>query len=140
EGLAFLKLVAYDYEGAHQEYRKLVEDDPNFYKGYTALGRCYAQQGNYLDAIRMLEKGRAMAGDVPNIIAAMGQVYGLGGEPARAREVLAKLAHLARTSYIPSTSFAIVHLGLCEHDRALDWLEKGLTLHDPPLTVLKVHP
>jgi serine/threonine-protein kinase len=88
----------------------------------------------------LLDQGRAMAGDIPNILAAMGQVYGLGGEKERAREMLERLAGMARTGYVPSTSFAIVHLGLGELDRALDWLEKGLAVHDPPLCSLNVHP
>jgi TolB-like protein/Flp pilus assembly protein TadD len=140
EGLAFLKLLAHDYEGAAAEFHLLIKDDPSFYKGYTGLGRAYAMQGNYLDALRLLDKGRSMAGDMPNILAAMGQVYALGGEPARAREGLAKLARMAKTNYVPSTAFAIIHLGLGEHDRALDWLEKGVAVHDPPLTSLNVHP
>jgi TolB-like protein len=140
DGQAFLKLLRRDFDGAAELCRELIKEDPTFYKGYTSLGRAYAQQGNYLDALRMLDKGYTLAGHVPNILGAMGQVYALGGECARAREILEKLTRMARERYIPSTVFAIVHLGLGECDRALDWLEKGLTAHDLPLTVLKVHP
>jgi serine/threonine-protein kinase len=140
EGRLFLKLLARDYESAVEGCRDLIRDDPGFYKGYTALGRAYALQGNYLDAIRMFDQGRAMAGDMPNILAAIGQVYALGGEPARAREVLARLTELARARYVPSTAFALIHLGLGEHEQAMEWLEKGIVRHDPPLASLKVHP
>jgi serine/threonine-protein kinase len=140
EGQAFLKLLARDYESAAEGYRALIAEDPDFYKGYTGLGRAYAQQGNYLDALRMLDQGRAMAGDIPNILAAMGQVYALGGEPTRAREILGQLERIARAAYIPSSAFAIVHIGLGEYDKALDWLERGVTLHDPPLSALNTHP
>ena len=88
----------------------------------------------------MLEKGRALAGDVPNILAAMGQVYALGGETGRAREILVQLEQIRAQSYVPSTSFAVVHLGLRETDRALDWLENGCRQHELPLTSIKVHP
>ena len=140
EGQALLRLLARDYPDAVRRYRELIAADPDFYKGYTGLGRAYAQQGNYLDALRMLDQGRSMAGDIPNILAAMGQVYALGGEPDRAREMLARLERMARTAYIPSTAFAIVHLGLGEHERALYWLEQGLAVHDPPLAALYTHP
>lgn len=140
EGQAFMKMMARDYEGAIAGYRELIAADPDFYKGYTGLGRALALQGNYLDALRMLDKGRAMAGDMPNILAAMGQVYALGGETDRARDMLAKLESLAKTAYVPSTAFAVVHLGLGEYEVALDWLEKGLAVHDPPLTSLNAHP
>ncbi len=88
----------------------------------------------------MLEKGRSLAGDVPNILGAMGQVYALGGETERARELLAQLEQKGQDAWVPSTVFAIVHLGLGEHDRALDWLERGCRQHELPMTSLKVHP
>jgi tetratricopeptide (TPR) repeat protein len=140
EGEGFLRLLQRDFDGAAAAYRDLVAAEPDFYKGYTGLGRAYALQGNYMDALRMLDRGREMAGDIPNILAAMGQVYALGGETERAREMLAKLERIARTGYMPSTAFAVVYLGLGEQERALDCLERGLSMHDLPLTALYVHP
>jgi len=140
EGAAFVKMLRRDYDGAVRAYRELAEFDPSFYKAYTSLGRAYLQQGNYPEAIAMLEKGRALAGDIPNILAAMGQVYGLAGEPERAREVIGKLAELSHRTYVPATVYAVVHLGLGENEHALDWLEKGCDRRDTPLTALKVHP
>ena len=140
EGRMFVKFLEGRYEEAAQGYRALIADDPAFYKGYTSLGRVYAQQGKFLDAIRMLEKGRSLAGDIPSILGAMGQVYALGGEPERAREILSQLERKRPNSWVPSTVFAIVHIGLGEHERALDWLERGCRHHELPITALKVHP
>ena len=140
EGKMFIRFLEHRYDEAAQGYCELIADDPTFYKGYTSLGRVYAQQGKFLDAIRMLEKGRSLAGDVPNILGAMGQVYALGGEPDRAREILGQLEQREKSSWVPSTVLAIVHLGLGEHDRALDYLERGCRQHELPMTALKVHP
>jgi TolB-like protein/Flp pilus assembly protein TadD len=109
EGKTFIPFLEHRYDEAAQGYCELIADDPTFYKAYTSLGRVYAQQGKFLDAIRMLEKGRSLAGDVPNILGAMGQVYALGGEPDRAREILSQLEQRARSSWVPSTVLAIVH-------------------------------
>jgi serine/threonine-protein kinase len=70
----------------------------------------------------------------------MGQVYALGGEPGRAREILAQLERKRQTSWVSSTVFAIVHIGLGEHDLALDWLERACRQHEIPVTAIKVHP
>jgi TolB-like protein/tetratricopeptide (TPR) repeat protein len=140
EGQMFIRLLEHHYDEAAQGYCELIADDPTFYKGYTSLGRVYAQQGKFLDAIRMLEKGRSLAGDVPNILGAMAQVYALGGEPERAREILGQLEQREKSVWIPSTVLAIVHLGLGQHDRALDYLERGCRQHELPMTALKVHP
>ena len=82
----------------------------------------------------------AMGGKIVSILGAMGQVYGLGGETERAREVLTQLHQLAKESYVPSTAFAIVHLGLGETGRALEWLENGCNQRELTLCTLKVHP
>ena len=140
EGCAFLRLLQRDYEGAVRGYRELIESSPAFYKAYTSLGRAYIQQGRFLDAIAMLEKGRTMAGDIPSILGAMGQVYALAGEASRAREVIGTIAELARRMYVPATVFAIVYIGLGEYEGALDWLELGYERRDTPLVALKVHP
>ncbi len=140
EGQIFVTFLERRYEDAVQGYHELIAFDPAFYKAYTSLGRTYAQQGKFLDAIRMLEKGRSLAGDIPNIMGAMGQVYALGGEPDRAREVLGQLEQKAQSSWVPSSVFAVVHIGLGERDRALDWLERGCCRHELPMTALKVHP
>ena len=140
EGSPYVKMLRRDYDGAVRGYRELAEFDPSFYKAYTSLGRTYAQQGKYLDAIAMLEKGRTLAGDIPSILGAMGQVYALAGEPQRAREVIGKLTELSHRTYVPASVYAVVHLGLGENERALDCLEKGCDQRDTPLTGLKVHP
>jgi serine/threonine-protein kinase len=140
EGKAFLYLLEGRLEDAVQSYLQLIADDPTFYKGYTSLGRAYAQQGRYLDAIRMLEKGRALAGDLPSILAAMAQVYACGGETERAREILGQLEQMRTHSHVNCTSFAVVHLGLGEPDRALDWLENSCRQREPALTSINVHP
>lgn len=140
EGRPYISLLKREYQKAIDEYREIIEFDPSFYKGYTALGRAYAQVGRYQEALSMLEKGRSLAGDIPNILSAMGQVHGLAGEHQRAREMLAELAALGKTRYVPSTSFALVHLGLGEKEQALQWLEKACEQHDLPLSAIKVHP
>ena len=140
EGRALLNIWNRNYAEAIQVCREIQEFDPSFYKAYTTMGRALALDGNYTQALAMLEKGRSLAGDVPSILAAIGQVLALSGDRASAQGVLAKLAARAAEVHIPYTCFAIVHLGLGENEKALDWLEKGCEQHEPPLGSLKVHP
>jgi len=140
EGRASIWLLQREYEAAIGVCRGILEFDPTFYKAYTSMGRAYAQMGRYSDALSMLEKGRSLGGDIPNILAAMGQVFGLSGDHAAARGVLAQLEARSVERYVPSTAFAIVHLGLGEKEQALDWLEKSCGQRELPLAALKVHP
>ncbi|HEY1239653.1 MAG TPA: tetratricopeptide repeat protein [Bryobacteraceae bacterium] len=140
EGRASFHTYQRRYEEAVQRFRELVEFDPSFYKGYTGMGRAYAQLGNYAEARAMFEKGRALAGDVPNIVSAIGQVLAASGDASGAYESLAQLTARARETYVPSTSFALLHLSLGETERALDWLETGCEQHELTVAMINVHP
>jgi TolB-like protein/tetratricopeptide (TPR) repeat protein len=140
EGRAFLSILRREYDEAVRLCREIQEFDPSFYKAYTTMGRALALAGNYTEALSMLEKGRSLSGDVPSSLAAIGQVFAMSGDRASARGVLAKLTARAAEVHTPSTSFAIVHIGLGEYDLALDWLEKACDQHELPVCIVKVHP
>ncbi|HEY2014006.1 MAG TPA: tetratricopeptide repeat protein, partial [Bryobacteraceae bacterium] len=129
-----------EFETAIEGYREILTFDPSFYKAYTSMGRAYAQMGRYSEALAMMQKGNSLSGDLPSIVAAMGHVYGLSGDESRAREMLAELDRQSQTRYVPHTCFAILHLGLGDHEKALECLEKGCDLRESALTALKVHP
>jgi TolB-like protein/Flp pilus assembly protein TadD len=140
EGRMYVMFLAGRYDDAVRGYLELIADDPAFYKGYTSLGRVYTQQRKFVDAIRMLEKGRSLGGEIPSILGVMGQVHALSGEPERAREILRQLEQKRQNSWVPATVFAIIHIGLGEYDLALEWLERGCRHHEIPMTAIKVHP
>jgi serine/threonine-protein kinase len=96
--------------------------------------------GNHSEALAMLQKGRSLAGDLPSILAALGQTYALLGDQPRARESLLELERLAKVKYVPAASFAIVHLGLGETGKALDALEVGCGRRESQLSAIGVHP
>jgi TolB-like protein/Flp pilus assembly protein TadD len=140
EAIGFLAMLDRRYEEAIAHYREEVELDPFFYKGYTSMGRAYIQLGMYEEAIAHLEKGRSLAGDVPNILGALGQAWALSGNTAEARKFLKQLQQLSKTSYIPCSGIALIHLGLGEKEKALEILEAGCEQRHLVLATLKVHP
>ena len=148
EGRGFVLMVSRRYPEAVRQYEALKEFDPSFYKAWTSLGRVFAQMGEYAKAIENYRKGRELGGDIPNVLAALGQSYALNGQTERAREMLRKLQEISSAAdrtggagpSVSATSFAILHLGLGENDRALDWLEKGMENRQMTLSGLKVHP
>jgi serine/threonine-protein kinase len=148
EGRGFVLMVSRRYPEAVRQYEALKEFDPSFYKAWTSLGRVFAQMGEYAKAIENYRKGRELGGDIPNVLAALGQSYALNGQTERAKEMLRKMQEISSAAdrtggagpSVSATSFAIVHLGLGENDRALDWLEKGMENRQMTLSGLKVHP
>ena len=140
EGKGFLLMVCKRYDEAIEEYRQTLDLDCFFYKAFTSMGRAYTQKGMYEEAISMLQKGRSLSGDMPNILGALGQTYALANRPADARRLLEELAELSKRRHVSSTCFALIHLGLGEKQRALDWLETGARGRETSLAGLKVHP
>ena len=58
----------------------------------------------------------------------------------KAEELLQNLDSLAKRRYVSPASRMLVHLGLGEKDKALDWLEKCYEEQDPFSWYLKVSP
>jgi serine/threonine-protein kinase len=129
-----------DYQEAIRSCERVLEFDPTFYKTYTTLGRTHSLLGNYAEALAMLEKGRELAGDMTNILAAMGEILARSGDHDAARRVLAQLASIAADKYVPWTCFALIHLGLGERDQALCYLERACEQRDLPVVSCNVHP
>jgi adenylate cyclase len=94
----------------------------------------------YRDAIEHFQKALDMGGDAPAILGAMGQAHGMDGNQAEAARTLRVLDEMSRTRYVPSTCFALVHIGLGERERALEWLERGIQLREFPMASLGMHP
>jgi serine/threonine-protein kinase len=140
EGRAYVLMLMRRFGEAIDGYCEVLESDPAFYKAYTSMGRAYTHQGRYREALEMLEKGRSMAGDMPTILGAMGQVCGLAGDRERARGLLAQLHQQSRHAHVPGTCFALIHAGLGEPERALEWLERSCARRELPLVWCKVHP
>ena len=140
EGKPYILMLARRYDEAMRYYNELMEYDPSYYKAYTSLGRLYIQVGRYADAIRMLQKGRLLGGEVPNILGALGQAYGLAGKRKEALGVLTELHRLSETRPAPCVTFALIHLGLGDQQKALDYLESSAECRHLQLCAIKVHP
>jgi serine/threonine-protein kinase len=140
ESRGYLLMLARRYDEAIAAYQSLLELDASFFRVYTSMGRAYLQKGLYAEAAAMLEKGRAMTGDMPNILGALGQARAMGGKREEARRLLDLLTAMSERRYVPATCFALIHAGLGERDEALEWLERGCDLHELSVAGINVHP
>ena len=123
-----------------EEYRQTLDLDCFFYKAFTSMGRAYAQKGMYEEAISMLQKGRSLSGDMPNILGALGQTYALAGKGRQACDCLERLTAMAEDRHLSSSCFAILHLGLGNVEKSLEWLEHACDQRESQVGGLKVHP
>ena len=140
EGRGQIRMLRGDYEGAIAGYREILTFDPGFYKAVASMGRAYSLLGRFDEALKHLEKARSLAGDLSIIVAARGHVFGLAGDRAKAREILGELEQIAERKPVACVRFALIHIGLGEFDRALDYLECGCERREPSVISIGTHP
>jgi TolB-like protein/Tfp pilus assembly protein PilF len=139
DGCGYVKMMQRDYEGALEEYDQLFQLDPMFYRGYSAKARVLSLMGRYEEAIALFERARALGGDVPSLLAALGDTLARAGFVWEARSLLDELQEAAKTRWIPAWSFAVVNIGLGDFDAALSHLETACERREM-VGGLKVHP
>jgi serine/threonine-protein kinase len=140
EGKGYIRMLRREFDLSIRYHYEALELDPFFHKSFSGIGRTYIQRGMYAEAVEMLKRAQSLAGEIPSNLSALGQAMALSGDKDGARRILEQLHELARQRYVPQTCFATVHLGLGEHDRALDWLEAASRDGATPVAAIGVHP
>src|SRR5262249_1098072 len=101
--------------------------------------KVYEQTGRYADAIKEFEKARDLSGTTETLSLA-GHAQALSGNRSEALNILGDLKRQATQGYVPPYNLAMIYAGLGDKNQALDWLEKGMQVHDVHLVFLAVDP
>jgi tetratricopeptide (TPR) repeat protein len=130
---------AHQFDEAITGFRAAVELHPNFWNAHYFLGLSYAHRGDLAQAITELREAEVI-GDSLWRYSGLGFAYGQAGEPAKARELLAKLEELSKQQYVSAHVRAPICLGLGEKDQAFAWLERAFEERDWQMAWLAVDP
>jgi TolB-like protein/Tfp pilus assembly protein PilF len=122
--LGWVYCCARRYNEAISQARKTLEMDPSFYLARYYLGHALQFSGQLTEATAEYQKA-AETDDDPVVLALLGQAYARSGQEEKARAILARLTEEAKSRYVSAYSFAILHLGLRDKERAIDALERG---------------
>jgi serine/threonine protein kinase/Flp pilus assembly protein TadD len=114
------------HEEALEAARANVALDPGYDRARATLGWALIETGSPAQGMAELELAVELAAGNRQWLAQLGQAYGRFGQADRARAILAELEELAKRSYVSPYHFVFVHVGLGEHDRALDILERAI--------------
>jgi len=139
-GLAFILVHARKFDLSVKQCLTAMDVDPNMTLSYISLGTAYEQLGKCSEAVEVYEKGIALGGAVALQKAFLGHTYGTMGDHGRARKALHELQELAKTSYVPLFTSALIHEGLGEVDLAIKALQVACENRDAMLIYIKVWP
>jgi serine/threonine protein kinase/tetratricopeptide (TPR) repeat protein len=132
--------MAHRHDDAIDQLRRTVELDPNYPVTYWILGLLLRKMGRYEVAIAEGEKGVKLSGGSYLMSAALAQTFAAAGKKREALEILDDLTKLAKQKYVAPYFFAGIHIGLGEHDRAMEYLEKSYEEHSHWLLYLHIDP
>jgi serine/threonine protein kinase/tetratricopeptide (TPR) repeat protein len=124
------------YDEAIAAAREALVLQPDFAIAWSGLCYAFPKKGMMKEAFEAEKASIKFDANAKRIEAALDEGYALGGyAEAMRREAEAFVACLPETFYLPST-IAYCYAQAGEKSKALDWLEKGLEIHDPLLPYL----
>jgi tetratricopeptide (TPR) repeat protein len=124
------------YDEAIAAAREALVLQPDFAIAWSGLCYAFPKKGMMKEAFEAEKASVRLDVNAARIEAALDEGYALGGyAEAMRREAEAFVACLPETFYLPST-IAYCYAQAGEKSKALDWLEKGLEIHDPLLPYL----
>jgi tetratricopeptide (TPR) repeat protein len=130
--LAWLYYYARRYEEGLAVCVKTLEMDPHYYQTLAVQGLIYVALNRYDDAIRVLKQC------APDTYAAY--ACGLAGYAGEAKELLAAAERRGESAWVAPSALAAACMGVGDHGRALDYLERACDVRDPIMAVLGVLP
>jgi TolB-like protein/DNA-binding winged helix-turn-helix (wHTH) protein/tetratricopeptide (TPR) repeat protein len=136
----YVLYLARENDAAIGQLRKTLELDANFAVAHMYLGRAYAQQKMFADAIEEFQKADDLSGGEPYFRAWLGYGYAVSGRAVEARKVLNELKKLPKSKYVPSYDIAAIWMGLGDKGQAIEWLERAYEDHASYFPAVKVEP
>jgi serine/threonine-protein kinase len=128
--------AAGDYDRALDTFEQALELEPGFAQVHYGMGDVYNQQGRLDEAIVEFRQAVEFGGRATNAVALLSYVYGLAGQPEKARALIAELEQRSAEGYSADVWIAVGYAGLGETNTMFEWLEKGYRNHDPVMAYL----
>jgi TolB-like protein/tetratricopeptide (TPR) repeat protein len=112
-------------EEALEEAERAIAVDPEYSRSHAVFGWACLALGRTNEGLAALRRSLELSPGSTLFLAQLGQAYGMTGDEARAREILAELRKLAAAQFVASYHLAHVHAGLGDREAALDCLERA---------------
>ena len=118
-------IFARRYDEAVQQFRKILQTDPDFAPAHRFLGWAWVFQGDHRAALTEFEIAQRLDDDSAMLVG-QGYTFAVAGQRAKALEVLATLTELAQQRYLSPDDFGILAIGLGDVDQAFPWMAKAV--------------
>ncbi len=136
---AYVRYWGRRYEQAVELSEHAVELDPECIPAYYAKGLARSAEGRIEEAIEAFRAGTDV--DRTSLMPAyLAMALWMAGDISAAANVVAELEARAKKQYVFPICFAFVHLGMGDHEAALNWLERAWNEHDSHILWIRGSP
>ena len=122
--------LAGQHDRAIDELQKVLARFPGNPMALLYLGFAMTAAGRSVEALSCFEASAATPGGMPWAAESVGWAAAVTGDAARGRRVLESSLARAKTSYVPSSGIACLHLGLGDDDAMFEWLARSVEERD----------
>ncbi len=126
------------YDPAIERLRDALALNPDLWLARLFLGKVWERKGMINEAMGEFQKSFDFLGGNTELISLKGYVHARQGSRAEAEEAVRVLTELSAQRYVPPYNIALVHAGLGEVERTLDWLERAFATRDVRMSFLAV--
>ncbi len=104
---------------------KSIEQQPDVPWAYDWLGMAYNGLGEHKDAIKTYMKAFELSDGTVEVTAGLGHALGHAGETEMAKQIADYYEEASKENYLPPVQRSFVHLGIGEHDKAIELLQQA---------------
>ena len=123
-------------EQAVQEWRKILDIDPNFRVTHASIWIAYVKQAEMGPVLSPPSSGET---DALQLAAITGR-QAVSGKRAEAERLLSRLDSISKRHYVCPYEMATAHAILGNKEKALNWLNRGLKVRSACMPDLKADP
>ncbi len=119
---------------------RMFRIDENYLPAYRNLAEAYFEKSRYEEAVQVLRKAVLLSNGAALIKAHLGFAYARSGRLEEAKALLQELGEESSRKYVAPIAFALVHCGLGEKTKAIEWLLKACEERASAVLSVKVRP
>ena len=138
--VGWLYYYARRYERARHHLERAIEMNPMSEETYRVLGLARVVEGRHEDAEWMLREALALPGSGSYTLATLGYALARAGRQAEAEQILGDLLVRSEGTYVSPAALSLAYLGLDDHPKALDWMERAYRDRRGWLAYLGINP
>jgi serine/threonine protein kinase/Tfp pilus assembly protein PilF len=136
---AWVHYYARHYADAIAGCQRTLELHPGFLEAHIGLGLAFKEVREFDRALQELEKARELSGGNPLVLGVLGATLAEAGRPEQALALADELDR-KRDGYVAPIAHAMLHCGLAEEGRTLEYLRRALEAKDGLVRYLGVFP